>query len=133
MTSTTGNPDGFTFVEILMTVVVLGIGSIMIQSNMLRSAGIVSERADTLRIQVQLDEKLWETREKIVYSDNPSPVGDSGSFNQSGRQYDWAVTVRMAPVGADSYAVRATGRRSGNPNAREVARETYVTLRKTVP
>lgn len=137
MTSTTGipkpGPKGFTLVEILLTVVVLGIGSIMIQANMLRSAGIISGRADTLRIQVWLNEKLWETRERIVYSDDPSPVGDAGAFDHSRRKYDWAVTVRSLPIGEGTYAVRASGRRSENPNAREVVRETYVTARQTVP
>ena len=119
---------GFTLVEILLTVVVLGIGSVMVQTSLLRSAGIVSRTDNLLRAQVWMDEKLWEAREKAVYAEFPSAEGDSGSFVQSRRTFDWSLEVRPAHVGSGIDALRLVVRWPEGADTAEAVRETYVLL-----
>ena len=117
---------GFTFVELLLTVVVLGIGSLMVQESFLRSAGLVSRSANQLRAQVGTGERLWEGREKLVYSDFPSANNDSGEWNLGGRTFEWSLDMSSTPIGAQLYAMRVTMRWPEGTGSGEAVRETYV-------
>ena len=104
MTSKTGN-KGFTLIEVMLAAAVLAISIVTIQQGFLRSATLLARVTRTLEAQQFASEKLWEAQEGLFYSEDPSPGEGSGSFDVSGRRYDW--TVEASPLSqADLYAVR---------------------------
>ena len=102
---------GFTFVEVLIAVSILSLGSIFIfQSNMM-SLDVYGRYAHRLYAQTWADEKIWEAKAKILESDSPDAGQSSGTFAKKGRSYRWELDIEeLDAEGFYSIALNVTWR-----------------------
>ena len=96
MTSRTGTKGyaGFTLIEVMIAVTVLSVTLVVIQGGFLRSAALLSRVSRTLDAQQWIDEKMWDVKEQLFYSDDPSPGEGVGVFKVSDREYSWTAEAR---------------------------------------
>jgi prepilin-type N-terminal cleavage/methylation domain-containing protein len=123
--------SGLTLVEIMVAVVVLGLGTLLVQEGLLRSAGLFSRYGHTLKAQLWVDEKLWEARQRILYEDE-TIAEESGDFTADGRPYTWSLVV--STVGQNdlqSVSCSVAWREAGR--VRTLTREIYVVKIKDTP
>jgi prepilin-type N-terminal cleavage/methylation domain-containing protein len=124
MTSRTGPEAGFTLVEVLAATVILAIGTMLLQGGLLRSAHLYGRYSASLKASLWADDKLWDVREAIVFTDPPNPESASGRFNVDGREFGWDLDVRS--LGENIYKAGLAVRwNEGNAPA-ELNREIYV-------
>lgn len=94
MTLITGTRNrGFTLIEVMVTVVILALGTLMIQEGLLRAADLFGRHSNTVKVQRWVDEKIWQVRESFVYSDEVIS-DDQGQFTQNGKLFTWALVVK---------------------------------------
>jgi prepilin-type N-terminal cleavage/methylation domain-containing protein len=94
-------PKGFTLVEVMAAAVILGLGTLLLQGGLLRSAQLYGRYSDSLKASLWANDKLWEVRESIVFKDPPDPVSGEGAFTVDGRSFDWSLDVRT--IGDNLY------------------------------
>jgi prepilin-type N-terminal cleavage/methylation domain-containing protein len=114
---------GFTFIEVMVTVVVLSLGTVMIQGGLLRAADILNRYSNTLIARQWIDEKIWRTQEALLYSE-AGDSANSGTFVESGREFNWSVNT-SGTSGKDTYkiALSVTWSQGGLPL--QVTKEVY--------
>ncbi len=89
----------------MVTASILALGTLMIQEGMLRSARVLGHYASVLRVERFAGEKLWEARNGLFYSEEQSTGNAGGSFNESGRDYTWSLSMRPVENAKDLYQV----------------------------
>ena len=114
----------------MLAVCILGIGTVMVQQGFLRSAELMTGASAQLGARVWMQEKMWEAREKLVYSDPPETASEQGNFtDSSNRIYNWSLDVQPAAEGKDLYNISLrVSWREGNRD-RVAVQETFATLR----
>ena len=123
MTSRTGN-RGFTFIEVMVTVAVLSLGTVMIQGGLLRAADILNRTSNTLIARQWMDEKLWQAQETLFYSgEGGSLEATSGNFSEYGRDFNWSLGA--SSTGIDLYKLKLSVTWSQGGRAVEVIKEIY--------
>jgi Tfp pilus assembly protein PilV len=116
--------SGLTLVEILVAVVVLALGTLLVQEGLLRSADLFSRYDHALKAQLWVGEKLWEARQRILYEDEDL-AEEAGDFTSGGRLFTWSLVV--SPVGENdlkSVSCSVAWREAGR--VRTLVREIYV-------
>lgn len=131
MTSRTGT-DGFTLVEVLLAVCVLSLGGLVIESALLRSAGIVGRSFDEMRLGPWMDEKLWDARRAVAYEIEPAPLNGGGDVVLEGKVYHWSVETTELPMGKDLHEIRLRAW-WGDPASPSLIERTVLTGRSAVP
>lgn len=108
----------------MVAAAVLSLGTVMIQGALLRSVDLLARTSNTLTARQWMSEKLWETKEKLFYSEE-DVSSESGSFTESGRVYHWSLEVR--PVSTDKlYSIRlAVSWQQGKEAPLEVVTQVY--------
>ena len=98
MTSKTGT-RGFTLIEVMVTVSILALGTILIQQGLLRSAALLNHYSNILVAERWEHEKFWELREGFFYTQSigAADANSQGSFAELNRDFRWRATVE--PVG----------------------------------
>jgi hypothetical protein len=89
----------------MVTASILTLGTLMIQEGMLRSARVLDHYASVLRVERFAGEKLWEAKNGLFYSEEPSTGNTGGSFNEHGRDYTWSLTIKPVESAKDLYRV----------------------------
>lgn len=124
MTSKTGTKKGFTLIEVMVAAAILSVGIVLVQQGFLRSATLLAKLSRTLEARQWADEKVWEVKENLFYSQDPSPGEGSGSFESNGRKYSW--TAQAEPLSlADLYAVRVVVQWPDGNGSSSVEREVH--------
>ena len=90
-----------------MAVAMLALGTLLIQEGFLRSAYLYGRYADTMRASVWMNERLWQAREAVLFTDTP-PEPDGGEFTAEGKSFRWALGVEALPLAKDLYALKLT-------------------------
>ncbi len=123
-------PSGFTLIEVMITVAILSCGTVMIQYGLLRSANVLGHTSNTLQVQNWMNDKIWDVKEALFYSENPPPEDQSGSFNDAAREFQWTMHVEPAMVEQELYLLRltVTWLEGGRPAL--LVRELYATNKK---
>ncbi len=101
MTLRIGN-KGLTLIEVMLTVSILSLGTVMIYQANLLSLGVYGRYVHRLSLQNWAEEKIWEAKEDIFNSDLPNTGEVSGSFNLLGKSYDWKREVSLTWESKDS-------------------------------
>jgi prepilin-type N-terminal cleavage/methylation domain-containing protein len=127
MTSKTG-PKGFTLVEVMAATVILALGTLLLQGGLLRSAHLYGRYSNSLKASLWADDKLWDVRESIVFSNPPDPEGGEGSFTVDGRNFDWSLDVRTQ--GEDLYRASLEIRWNEGNSPVAIRREIYASRPK---
>lgn len=130
MSKTGSNTRGFTLIEVMLAVCVLALGVVMVQQGLLRSADLVARASTRLKARFLLEEKLWQTRETLVFADAPESADDGGSGGDAMSSYQWDVGSSATGDTEDLYSVK--GKIIWKESGRDVEfeNETFVTLRK---
>ena len=84
--------------------VILAVGTLLLQGGMLRTANLYGRYKHTLYASQWAQNKLWEARELLVYSDPSELSSDQGSVEAGGRTYRWDLDVKS--LAENLYSVR---------------------------
>ena len=96
---------GFTLIEVMVTTVILCLGTVFVQECLLRSANLLGRYAHTLKAQRWMSEKIWEAKEAVFYSDNPITGGQGGNFTDEGKEFSWNLKADSQGSGKDLYLI----------------------------
>ena len=92
----------------MVTVVVLGVGTLMVQEGFLRSASVLSRCSNSLKAQMWIEEKMWESRETLLTGGTPSE--ETGDFDLDGRNFAWSVVPETLTDNLSTFAVSVAWR-----------------------
>lgn len=120
------NKRGFTLIEVMLTVVVLSLGTLLIQESYLRTAHLFGVYANTFRARAWVDEKMWELREASVFAEAPASGSGAGSFTVSGKVFRWQSEVTPLP-GKDAFALKVNVDWNEGNRPTWLTQETYAT------
>jgi hypothetical protein len=116
-------------IELMAAAVVLAVGTLLLQGGLLRSAHLYGRYSDTLKVNLWADEKLWQAREDILYTDPPDTGSGNGSFTIDGKDYAWSLDTR-ALQGQGIYSVNLNIQWDEGGTPYQLKREMYATLPK---
>ena len=107
MTSPIGNKAGFTFIEVMVAVSILALGTVVICQANLTALNAYSRYTHRLGIRDWAETKLWEAKEKIMDSDFPEGGKSSGEFKEKTKSVLWVLDVEpyQTPEVKDFYSV----------------------------
>ena len=94
----------------MVTVAILSLGTLLIQQGLLRSSDVLNHYNSQLAIEAWADEKIWDTREALLFAAEGSQVETSGSFTESGRNFNWSIETKLNPGADQLYFVRLNAR-----------------------
>ena len=101
------NRSGFTLVEVMITVAVLSLGTLLIHQGLLRSADALGHYNNLLVAQEWAEAKLWDTRESLLYSSDDDPAVPAGSsFTESGKEFECSVTTKSQADANNLYGIQ---------------------------
>jgi prepilin-type N-terminal cleavage/methylation domain-containing protein len=101
------NRSGFTLVEIMITVAVLSLGTLLIHQGLLRSADALGHYNNLLAAQEWAEDKLWDTRESLLYSsDGATAVPAGGSFTEFGKEFECVITTKPQSNAENFYGIQ---------------------------
>lgn len=93
-TGTKNSQIGFMLMEVLVTVAILSLSTILISQNNLLSGSVYGRYVNRLSIQNWAEEKIWETKQEILESEtSPSPEA-SGNVELNLRNYAWSLQIK---------------------------------------
>ena len=84
---------GFTFVEIVLTVSILSLGTTLIYQSNLTAVDVYARYIHRLAIQSWADEKIWEAKENALMSESVEAGQSSGEITKNGKDYSWALEI----------------------------------------
>ena len=117
----------------MLAVCILALGTVMVQQGFLRSAELMTGASARLGARVWMQEKMWEARERLVYSQDPETLSGQGRFvDPSHKAYDWTIDVHAADDGKDLYAILLEVSWNEGGRSRSVSEEALATLRPPV-
>ena len=90
--------SGFSLIEVMVTVCVLSIGTVMILQSNIMSLNVFGRYLNRIEILLWADEKMAETKETMVKEDIPDVGTLGGNFETDRRTYDWTMEVKDANV-----------------------------------
>ena len=96
---------GFTFIEVIVAVSILSLGSVMVQQSNLSSLGVYGRYTHRLSIQNWAEEKVWEAKEAIYNSDAPEVSKSSGEIVRSGKRFQWNMNIGDTDI-KDLYTIQ---------------------------
>lgn len=93
MTWLIGNNKGFTFIELMVTVIVLTVGLVLIIQGFITAAGALNNMQDNIQAVRFLDLKMQEL-EASAGKDNGIKRGNSeGKFSSGAKDFNWSLEV----------------------------------------
>ena len=101
---------GFTLIEVMVTTVILCLGTVFVQEGLLGSAKLLGRYAHTLKAERWMDERIVETKESLFYSGNPLTGNQAGSFVDEGKEFSWNLEVNSQAGGKDLFLIALTVR-----------------------
>lgn len=103
----TGN-KGFTLIEVMLATVILSLGSVLIQEGLLRSATLIGRCEHTLTVQRWMDQKIWKTKESILYDPEGDGASESGSgtFLYEGKEFSWDLEADAQDSSNSLYLIK---------------------------
>ena len=87
--------NGFTLIEVMITVAILSLGTLLIQQGLLRSSDILNHYNSQLAVEAWADQKIWDAREALLFAEEGGLTETSGSFTESGRNFDWSIETKL--------------------------------------
>ena len=98
--------NGFTLIEVMVTVAILSLGTLLIQQGLLRSSDFLNHYNSQLAVEAWADEKIWDIREALLFAAEGSQMETSGSFTESGRNFSWSIEAVLVPGVDQLYFIK---------------------------
>jgi prepilin-type N-terminal cleavage/methylation domain-containing protein len=92
MMSKIGNNSAFTLVEVMVTVTVLALGTVLIYESFFKSLDAFNYYSRYLTVASIMNEKMWEADDSITRFGNLSAAEDSGSFISNNKSFRWNLS-----------------------------------------
>lgn len=88
---------GFSLIEVMATVAILSLGTLVIHDGLLRSADVLTHFNSLLAAQEWGEDKIWDLKEALLFSSETEPAENSGNFEVSGRDFQWSAGNQALP------------------------------------
>jgi prepilin-type N-terminal cleavage/methylation domain-containing protein len=115
---------GFTMIELMIAAMILGLGTLLLNGGFMKSADLHGRYSNTLKAMLWADQKIWETRETLIYTEEPQTLPSQGSFVQDGKRFGWAVDIRSLSE-QDLYSILVTMNWNEGNRPTQFKRESY--------
>lgn len=102
MITSMSNSKGFTFIELMVTVSLLSIGTMMIYPSNLSSLATYGRYTHRLDLQNWAEEKIWEAKQGILEAETPETNETTGVFSAADKAYNWQLNVKLMWKSDDS-------------------------------
>ena len=130
MLRTGNNKNGFTLIEVMVTVAILSLGTLVIHEGLLHSADVLTHYNSLLTAREWSENKIWDLKEALLFSEPPQPTENSGSFESAGRSYAWSADNSLASNADELYLINLDiGWREGQKPI-NLAQSVYATSQK---
>ena len=96
---------GFTLIEVMVTVVILSLGTLVIHEGLLRSADVLVHTNSQLVAEEWFSDKTWDVEESLFFSEEDSEQAASGTFTEVNRNFDWSVATTPVSGGNKLYLI----------------------------
>ena len=132
MTLRTGS-NGFTLIEVMVTVAVLSLGTLIIHQGFLRSADVLVHYNSQLAAEEWADNKLWAVKESLFFTDENSAEGSNGTFEEAGRIFNWSLESNPVPGTDELYLIRMNLSWNEGNKPVSLVKTAYATFNKPSP
>jgi prepilin-type N-terminal cleavage/methylation domain-containing protein len=95
--------NAFTFIEVMVTIVVLSLGTVFIFGSFFISLDTYRYCAHFFNVMPWADNKMWEIQDSLSTLGPKAHFQASGSFTQENTDYTWGVNY--APVDPKLYKI----------------------------
>lgn len=123
---------GFTFVEIMVAVSILSLGTVMVHQSNLSSLDVYGRYVRRLSIQTWADEKIWEAKEAIYGSESPKFGRTSGEVVRRGKRYHWNLDIEDTDMN-DIYVIQLDVTWKEGRDQSRLARSGFVQKPELIP
>jgi len=118
MILTIGNKRGFTFVEVLITTVILALGSVLIYSSFFISLDAFQHYFNYLNVSSWADEKIWIAQDELARFGIQAKIDPEGQLINRNENFKWNLTYDSIDQINGLYRIELViswreGRRSG--------------------
>ena len=100
-----GNRSAFTLVEVMVTVTVLALGTVLIYESFFKSLDAFSYYSRYLTVASMMDEKMWRAVDSINRFGDLSDMDSSGSFISNNKSYNWSLSDDSIDEQAGLYRI----------------------------
>ncbi|MDD4940282.1 MAG: prepilin-type N-terminal cleavage/methylation domain-containing protein [Candidatus Omnitrophica bacterium] len=96
---------GFTLIEVLVTTAVLAFGIVSVFQALFMIMGAFGYISHYLAVIPSVDEKVWQAQDAVMRLGPKAGLAPQGVFDIGAKQYDWALSARLADPAAGLYRI----------------------------
>lgn len=120
-----GGRGGFTFFEVIVTVAVLATGLVFVYQSLLTCLDAHVSYRSRLAVSSWMDEKVWETQERLLRGGEEMPPDAEGELELRNRNVSWRMSIGVARE-PDLYRLNLSCSWKEGSRAAQLSREVYV-------
>lgn len=94
---------GFTLMEVMVSTVVLSLGTVLIYSSFLTSLDSFNRYVNYLNVIPWMDQRLWLAQDDLNRLGDAAVISPAGDFQKAGRDFKWSLNY--SPVDDNLYQV----------------------------
>ncbi len=100
------NRKAFSLIEQMVAVAILSSGIVLIYGALLTSLNAFKYSSNRLNVSSWMNEKIWETQNKLICSGALIMGEYTGSFVSKTKNFDWKISVDLIGQAQESYLYR---------------------------
>lgn len=121
-----GNEQGFTYIEVMLSVLIFSLGYIVILGSYSKVVDALNISRDNIQAMVLLNEKMAELKEDFIKEGGLEPQSQSGTFEGRLKRFRWMLDVDAKDDIPDINQVRLEVSWGGILRRGTVATTTYM-------
>jgi len=98
MTLKIGN-KGFSLMEVMVTTVVLSLGTVLIYGAFFTSLDAFSRYTNYIKLIPWMDEQLWRAQDDLSKFGASAQIQTAGEFQKSGKSFNWGLNYSLIDDG----------------------------------
>jgi len=130
MTSRIGNDRGFSFIELMVTLSFVVLGSLLIQGSFMRAADVSGRYSHTLKAMAWADREKAKAQEALLYTRGEESGDGGGTLELGEKSCEWSRKVKTGG-GPNLYDILLELHWTESGRPQQYKNETYVYKKET--